>query len=612
MQGFSEENLEKLAAVFPEVMTESRGKDGNVHRAVDFERLRMLLTGEVPDTREYYSFTWAGKREAELLAARPTDSVLRPSLEESVNFPDTENLYIEGDNLEALKVLRKSYMHRVKMIYIDPPYNTGHDFIYRDNFRGSAEEERQVYMFDEEGRRNFSAGNYEENTKARPRYHSDWCSMIYSRLLVAKDFLREDGVIFISIDDNEVMNLRKMCDEIFGESNFVSNIIWQSRTSISNDYEVSLNHNHTLIYAKDRMRLVFGGDPKDSSEYINPDNDPRGAWKLVPIDANHTGGATVYPITNPKTGVDYYPPNGRVWCYNKKTLQSLIADGRIKFGLSDDSSPKRKLYLNERIERGDVKTPSSLLLDAGTTQTGTNEIMTLFGGKKVFSYPKPVEFLRRLISYGAPQNDSIILDFFAGSSTTAHATISLNSQDFGHRKFIMIQLPELCPPNSEAAKAGFSTIADIGRERIKRASHSLIGDTGFRSLHVDSSNFRPEAFISPNEPLTPERLDSLVENIKPDRSPLDLLFMCITDFGLPLSLPYKAETFDGFTLHFYGGLTLAACFDKDISESLVVHLAKLQPEHVIFRDSCFKDSATKINLDQLFRHYAPKAQVKIL
>lgn len=757
MQGYSEQNIERLAAVFPEVITESRDENGNVQRAVDFERLRMLLTGEGSDAREYYAFTWAGKREAELAAMRPTDGVLRPIVDESVNFAETENLYIEGDNLEAMKILRKSYMHRVKMIYIDPPYNTGKDFVYRDNFRGSAKEDRQVYMFDGEGRRNFSARNYEANSAANPRYHSDWCSMIYPRLRVARDFLREDGVIFISIDDNEVMNLRKMCDEIFGESNFVSNIIWQSRTSISSDYEVSLNHNHTLIYAKDRMRIVFGGDPIDSSEYINPDNDPRGAWKLVPIDANHTGGATVYPITNPKTGFDYYPPNGRVWCYNKETLQSMMDDGRIKFGLSDDSAPKRKLYINERIAKGDVKTPSSLLLNAGTTQTGTNEIMTLFGGKKVFSYPKPVEFLRRLITYGAPQNDSIILDFFAGSSTTAHATISLNAQDFGHRKFIMIQLPEPCPKDSEAAKAGFSTIADIGRARIVRSGQKIVAsstlpttkeevdndsqtlqgndsvaesnesrqiylfpseettqrrtvqpvrpdatcssinpiehsgrsgeifnervsavpldserlkdgtgdtaaslrgdrlldgtghhgdmgaasgsgendsrtdeqtsaplttnhyptnhyylDTGFRSLHVDTSNFRPEAFISPDEPLTPERLDASINNIKPDRSPLDLLFMCITDYGLPLSLPYKSEVFDGYTLHFYGGLTLAACFDKNISESLVVHLANLQPEHVIFRDSCFSDSAAKINLAQLLKHYAPKAQVKIL
>ena len=611
MQGFSEQVIDKLAAVFPEVITESLDEEGNTCRAVDVERLRMLLTGEEPSGKEYYAFTWAGKRRAELEAARPTDKVLRPDVEGSVRFGETENLYIEGDNLEALKILRKSYLHRVKMIYIDPPYNTGHDFIYRDNFRGSAAEDRQGFLLGDDGLRNFSRGSYDENTKANPRYHSDWCSMIYPRLKVAKDFLTEDGVIFISIDDNEVMNLRKMCDEIFGESNFVANLVWQSRTSISNDYEVSLNHNYTLIYARDRASLVFGGDPIDTSEYINPDNDPRGAWKLVPIDANHTGGETIYPITNPKTGVDYYPPNGRVWCYNKKTLQKLIDDGRIKFGLSDESAPKRKLYLNERVERGDVKTPSSLLLDAGTTQTGTNEIMALFDGKKVFSYPKPVELLQRLISYGAPHDDSIVLDFFAGSSTTAHAVMLANSQAFGHRKFILVQIPDSTPPNSEAAKSGYSTISQIGQERIRRAANSLIGDTGFRLLKVSSSNLNPNAYITPGQ-LTPEILDSLTENIKSDRSPLDLLFMCITDSGLPLSLPYSAETFEGFTIHFYGGKTLAACFDKNLSQSLIVHLAKLKPERAIFRDSCFANSADKINLRQLFKHYAPNTKVDIL
>lgn len=614
MQGLSEQVIEKLAAVFPEVITESLDEEGNTCRAVDAERLKMLLTGEEPSGKEYYAFTWAGKRRAELEAARPTDRVLRPDVEGSVRFGETENIYIEGDNLEALKILRKSYLHRVKMIYIDPPYNTGHDFVYRDNFRGSAEEDRQMRFDADDGLMNYSAQSYAENTRANPRYHSDWCSMIYPRLKVAKDFLTEDGVIFISIDDNEVMNLRKICDEIFGESNFVANLIWQSRTSISNDYEVSLNHNYTLIYARNRATLVFGGDHIDASEYINPDNDPRGAWKLVPIDANHTGGETVYPITNPKTGVDYYPPNGRVWCYNKKTLQKLIDEGRIKFGLSDESAPKRKLYLNERVERGDVKTPSSLLLDAGTTQTGTNEIMALFDGKKVFSYPKPVEFLRRLISYGAPRNDSIILDFFAGSSTTAHAVMLANSQDFGHRKFILVQIPDPCPPESEAAKSGFSTISQIGQERIKRAANSINSincDTGFRLLKIASSNLNPDVYTAPDE-LTHERLDSLVHNIKPDRSALDLLFMCITDSGLPLSLPYTAETFEGFTIHFYGGKTLAACFDKNLSESLITHLAELKPDRAIFRDSCFADSAAKINLEQLFRHYAPKTKVNIL
>ncbi|MBQ7221171.1 MAG: site-specific DNA-methyltransferase [Synergistaceae bacterium] len=571
------------------------------------------------DDRELYAFTWPGKREAILEAGRPTDKVLRPVVEESVNFEATENLYIEGDNMEAMKILQRSYMRKVKMIYIDPPYNTGHDFIYSDDFAQDEEESREEYgLFDGEGTRNYTMRNYRENTRANPRYHSDWCSMIYPRLMLAHNLLRDDGVIFISIDDNEAANLRKICDEIFGENNFVANIVWQSRTSISNDYEISLNHNHTFIYAKDRPHLVFGGNPIDSSEYINPDNDPRGAWKLVPIDANHTGGDTVYPVRNPKTGRDYYPPNGRVWCYSKAVMQKLIADGRIKFGLADDSSPKRKLYLSERISKGDVKTPSSLIIDAGTTQTGTNEIMGLFDGRKVFSYPKPVEFIRRLVSYGAPKG-GIVLDFFAGSSTTAHAVMSLNASDSGHRKFIMIQLPEPCPPSSEAAKAGYSTICALGRERIRRASLKLAQDfpltagqtdSGFRTLRVDSPNFR-DVFISPDD-LESLDLDSLADNLKPDRSPLDLLFMCITDSGLPLSLSLDSENFSGFTIYTYGSGEIIACFNECLTEDVITHIAQQKPSRAVFRNLGFQDSRTRINLEQVFKYYSPDSGMVII
>ena len=302
------------------------------------------------------------------------------------------------------------------MIYIDPPYNTGNDFVYEDDFAESAAEYlANSGQFDEQGNRLVT------NTESNGRFHTDWLNMIYPRLKVARDLLTEDGVIFISIDDNEVENLKKVCNEIFGEQNFVGNIIWQSRTSISNDDEISTNHNHTIIFSKNREKLSFGGDDIDESDYSNPDNDPRGPWKLVPIDANHVGGDTNYPIRNPKTGVDYYPPNGRIWCYNKSTLDSLMKDNRIKFGLTDDSSPKRKLFLNERKAKGDFKTPSSILLDAGTTKTGTTEIMALFDNHKVFDYPKPTSLLTRLMQYGYVNNNDIVLDFFSGSGTTAHA-----------------------------------------------------------------------------------------------------------------------------------------------------------------------------------------------
>ncbi|MBQ6772705.1 MAG: site-specific DNA-methyltransferase [Synergistaceae bacterium] len=560
--------------------------------------------------QELYELTWPGKHEAIIEAGRPTDKVLRPCIDKSRNFDTTQNLYIEGDNLEALKILQKSYMKRVKMIYIDPPYNTGSDFIYRDDFSQSEFESQESFnLFDESGAKNFTLSNYRENSRTNPRFHSNWLSMIYPRLKLARNLLSDDGVIFISIDDNEQAGLKFVCNEIFGENNFVAQLVWQSRTSISNDYEISLNHNYTLIYASNREKLLFGGDPLDSSEYINPDNDPRGAWKLVPLDANHAGGDTVYPITNPKTGVEYYPPKGRIWVYNQRTMKKLMADGRIKFGLSDDSAPKRKLYINERIAKGDVKTPSSLMLDAGTTQTGTLEIMSLFGCKKVFNYPKPVDFLKRLIQYGTPKG-GIVLDFFAGSSTTAHAVMTLNAQDGGTRKFIMIQLPEECSESSEAFRAGYETICDIGRERIIRAGNGLIGDTGFRVLRLDSANYR-NVYFTP-EDLTQDMLDDLTENIKPDRTGLDLLSGVIAELGLPFSLKYSCEEFEGFTVHYYGGNNIIACFDSGINESLVKFIAKKRPATALFRDSCFEDSKVMINLEQFFRFYAPDTEIKIL
>ena len=353
------ENIEKIGALFPSAVTEMRGEDGSIKKGVNFEMLKQLLSPDVVEGDERYEFTWVGKKQAIAEAARPTNKTLRPVKEDSRNWDTTENLYIEGDNLEVLKILQESYLGKVKMIYIDPPYNTGHDFIYRDNFGMSREEwSEKSGELSEDGDRLF------ENTESNGRVHSDWCIMMYSRLMLARNLLADNGVVFISIDDTEIGSLRKLCDEIFGSNNFVSNIIWQSRTSISNDFEVSLNHNHTVIYSKNRLSLQFGGDSIDQSDYRNPDNDPRGPWKLVPLDANHTGGATVYPITNSKTGVAYYPPNGRIWCYNEVRMNELLKAGRIKFGLNDDSAPKRKLYLEERLAKGDVKTPSSLLLDA--------------------------------------------------------------------------------------------------------------------------------------------------------------------------------------------------------------------------------------------------------
>ena len=608
MQEFSEQVIEKLAAVFPEVITESLDEEGNTRRAVDIDRLKMLLTGEEPSGKEYYAFTWAGKRRAELEAARPTDKVLRPDVEGSVRFGETENLYIEGDNLEALKILRKSYLHRVKMIYIDPPYNTGHDFIYRDNFRGSAKTDRQRYLFGDDGLRNYSAQSYAENKKANPRYHSDWCSMIYPRLKAAKDFLTEDGVIFISIDDNEVMNLRKICDEIFGESNFVAQLVWKSKSGGANDSRFfAVDHEYIIVYARnaDRFTLKLDTEAEVTTSYNRRDDN--GEYSLDRLDKQSLGYIPTldFDITGPD-GKIYRPhqknpehPNAR-WRWSKETVAQRYDELVFENG---------NVYTKNYRKAGAI--PRSLLIDErfGRTRTGKTDLYTLFE-RDIFSSPKPYKLIKHFIQL-ATDSDSIVLDFFAGSSTTAHAVMLANSQDFGHRKFIMIQIPDPTHPNSEAAKSGFSTISQIGQERIRRAANSLIGDTGFRLLKVASSNLNPNTYITPDQ-LTPERLDSLTENIKPDRSALDLLFMCITDSGLPLSLPYSAETFEGFTIHFYGGKTLAACFDKNLSQSLIVHLAKLKPDRVIFRDSCFANSAAKINLHQLFKHYAPNTKVDIL
>ena len=483
------ENFEKLKALFPNCVTESLDKDGNPVRAIDKDLLMQEINSEVVEgQKERYQFNWPGKRDAIRKANAPTTMTLRPCKDESVDFDNTQNLYIEGDNLEVLKLLQNNYLGKVKMIYIDPPYNTGNDFVYNDNFKQDSETFLETSgMFDEDG--NMTLQNFEKNSESNGRFHTDWLNMMYPRLKVARNLLSDDGVIFISIDDNEQANLKKICDEVFGGGNFVSNLIWQSRTSISNDFEISLNHNHTLIYSKKRDLLDFGGDDIDASEYINPDNDPRGPWKLVPLDANHVGGDTIYPVKNPKTGEEFYPPNGRIWCYNKAGMQKLLDDGRIKFGLNDDSSPKRKLFLKERIEKGDKKTPSSIVLDAGTTKDGTVEIMDLFDGVKVFDYPKPVSLLTRLLKYGAPKG-GLVLDFFSGSGTTAHACFVQAIKNV-KCNFICVQLPENLDKSIEKAAIDAKktlkeavkyldsigkkhTICEIGKERLRRAGDQIL------------------------------------------------------------------------------------------------------------------------------------------
>ena len=628
-----EDNITKIAQLFPDCVTETVDeRSGQPKHLIDFEKLKQNLSDSVMSERaERYQFTWPDKSKAILLANSPINATLRPCREDSVDFDNTQNLYIEGDNLDVLKCLKETYLHKVKMIYIDPPYNTGNDFVYEDDFAQSSEEYlANSGQFDEQGNRMFT------NAESNGRFHTDWLNMIYPRLKVARDLLTDDGVIFISIDDNEVENLRKVCDEVFGERNFVGNIIWQSRTSISNDDEISTNHNHTIIYSKKREELKFGGEDIDESDYINPDNDPRGPWKLVPIDANHVGGDTNYPIRNPKTGVDYYPPNGRIWCYNKATLENLMKDNRIKFGITDESSPKRKLFLYERKAKGDSKTPSSLLLDAGTTKSGTTEIMSLFDNKKVFDYPKPTTLIMRLMQYGYLRDNDIIMDFFSGSGTTAHATWMYEINRKIKAKFILVQLPEdldkaLLFASTDAKKTIRCAISlldelqmphlltEVAKERIRRAGKKIKEesslttqdlDTGFRVLKLDSTNMQ-DIYYSPKD-ISQADLFSQVDNVKPDRTGEDLLFQVMLELGATLDSKIETTTVAGKTIYNVAEGYLVACFDPNVTDEVVKVIAQMQPAYAVLRDTSMKDDSTATNFEQIFKTYSPDTVTRIL
>lgn len=609
------QNVENIGNLFPDCITEARDENGKIQKVVDRDRLMQKFSHKIigGGTTERYEFTWVGKNASRVEANTTTNKTLRPCIEESKDWDNTENLYIEGDNLEVLKLLQNSYFNKVKMIYIDPPYNTGNDFIYIDDFAQNIDEyEEAKGSFDEEGNRLF------KNTDTNGRFHSDWCSMIYPRLVLARNLLADDGVIFISIDDNEQANLRKICDEVFGDNNFVANMIWKSRDSISNDKEVSNNHNHTFIYSRVREKLYFGGDKLDKSEYINPDNDKRGPWKLVPIDANHAGGNTVYGIKNPYTEEIYYPPKGRIWAYNEKTFKDLLLDGRIKFGINNNSAPKKKLYYNERINAGDKKTPSSLITDVGTTKEGTNLLNKLFNNKKIFDYPKSVSFIKKIIDFGTKNND-VVLDFFSGSATTAHAVMQLNAEDGGKRKFIMVQLPEKTDEKSEVFKAGYKNICEIGKERIRRAGEKIKEeaglngqdlDIGFRVLKLDSSNMK-DIYYSADE-YDQGMLENMQSNTKEDRTDLDLLFGCLVDWGLELDKPYTIKKINGHNVHIYNDGDLVAYFEKDLDMKTIDEIAKLQALRVVFSDNSFVDSATKINVAEHFKMIAPDTDIKVI
>lgn len=606
------QNIEKIGALFPNCITETADENGKLKKAINFDMLKQMLSDEVAEGDEAYEFTWVGKKEAIVEANKPIRKTLRPCKEESVDWDSTENLYIEGDNLEVLKLLQESYLGKVKMIYIDPPYNTGNDFIYNDDFKMTGEEYADVAgEIDEDGNRMF------KNTDSNGRFHSDWCSMIYSRLMLARNLLSDDGVIFISIDDNELENLKKICEEVFSEVNFIANIIWKHTQQSKNDERhFSRQYNHTLVYAKNKRcvdNFYFERTPEDNKNYNNPDCDPKGAWRSGDVRSPSYRKTLCYEIIAPNGNKIAPPDNG--WRWSEDTLAEKMKTGEIIFK-KDFTGIIRKIYLSDQPGR----TPENLWQGDkfGTTRQASAMIKKLFDDKQVFDTPKPHELIKQMM-FISSYKDSIILDFFSGSATTAHAVMQLNAEDGGHRKFIMVQIQEKTPEKSEAYKAGYKNICEIGKERIRRAGKKIKEenplttadlDIGFRVLKVDESNMT-DVYYSPLE-INQQMLLEQVENIKPDRTDLDLLFGCLLDWGIPLNLPYVSEQIDGFTVHTYNDGDLIACFDKNVSESVIKEIAKRQPLRAVFRDSSFADSPSKINVGEIFKMIAPDTRVRVI
>ena len=604
----SEFTLEALRQIAPSAFTEVRGADGELTQKVDFKVLRELLGDAIADAdEESFGFQWVGKQEAKRAAAEPTRQTLRPVVDDSVDWDTTENLYIEGDNLEVLKLLQRAYLGKVKMIYIDPPYNTGNDFVYEDDFAMSGEEmDEAMGNVDEEGNR------LRRNLDSNPRYHSDWCSMIYSRLLVARTLLANDGVIFISIDDNEVHHLRKICDEVFGAGNFLAQVVWErAYAPINLMKHFSPSHDYIVCYAKDVDLAICNGIPRSSeadARYSNPDNDPRGVWQSDNLSVGPAIEANIYPITTP-SGRVVEPPAGRSWSLSANAFAERLRQNRIWFGSDGNGVPRMKRFLSELRKTGVTPMTIWKYEEVGHSQDATKALAGIFDGKKYFDYPKPVDLIKRCISlYSSP--DSLILDFFSGSATTAHAVMQLNAEDGGKRKYICVQIPEKTPEGSEARKAGYNTICEIGKERIRRAGKKikeeagLMGqdlDTGFRVLRTDSSNME-EVYFEPAG-LEQQNLFTQVDSVKADRSELDLLFGCMVDWGVELSYPLRTEEVDGKHLHIVNEGALVACFDKEISVEAVSRIAELKPLRVIFREECFATDADKLNIYEKFKQF---------
>ena len=666
-------NVAKIAALFPQCVTERLGKDGTAELAIDFDKLRDELSKDLLDgAEERYQFTWPDKRAASRLANTPTDKTLRPDLDASVDFWNTKNLYIEGDNLDVLKVLRENYLGAIKMIYIDPPYNTGNDFVYNDDFAQTREDfKASSGAFDEEG--NQLIDPMQRNTESNGRFHTDWLNMIYPRLKVARDLLAEDGVIFISIDDNEQENLKKVCEEIFGSQNFIAELIWERAYSPKNDARfISNSHDYVLMFAKDINSFVIGRlerTEEANARYSNPDNDPRGPWKPSDMSVKTYTAECDYPITTP-SGRIVEPPAARSWSLSRNAFRERLADNRIWFGTDGNSVPCIKRFLSEL--KFDGMAPTSILFyrEVGHSQEGAKEVTALFGDKGVFDGPKPVRLLQRLITLANLKKDSIVLDFFSGSATTAHALMDMNIENDKHCQFILVQVPEKV---SETKKnQGYETICQIGEERIRRAGKQMRSeidakiasneaaikhfqsaipstsvqlllkedleevarefyhknikpleddnerllklkkdlDIGFRVLKLDSSNMK-DVFYTP-EDFDEGQLQGLVDNIKSDRTPLDLLFQVLPELNIQLSAKIEEKEVNGKKVFFVDGNYLIATFDKDVNESTVTEIAKMKPQYFVMRDASAANDNVLDNFEQIFRHYSPDTVRKIL
>ena len=672
------QNIDKIAALFPNCITEMPDEEKSTHdhkvykRGINFELLRQMLSPDVVDGDEAYEFTWVGKKASIVEANKPIRKTLRPCPEESKNWDDTENLYIEGDNLEVLKLLQESYLGKVKMIYIDPPYNTGNDFIYADDFmRSQDEENRQMGMYDEDENRLF------KNNDSNGRFHSDWCSMMYSRLMLARNLLTDDGAIFMSIDDNERDNLEKLGAEVFGESNYVATFPWRKRTAKS-DVPFGISQDYEWIVCFAKTSKFIARTTGTERKYFETEDYPHQPWRIHDLTTQRTAAErpnSAFTMVNPKTGKEYPVNPLRTWAVTKETFAQYYAEGKIVF--PDDypflniSKPAFRYWKSDDMKKagemfGLMPVSTKLPDNIGMSLDGTKEITDIFNGK-VFSYPKTVELISFFIDIISKiDKDAIVLDFFSGSATTAHAVMQLNAKDGGHRKFIMVQLPEPCDEKSEAYKAGYKNICEIGKERIRRAGEKIKReddcwkcvplnrmdgskpgddttakivktidagdgkppiemvdisknpDVGFRVFKLDDTNMKNVYYSA--EEYSQTNLEDLESNIKEDRTDLDLLFGCLLDWGLPLSMPYRSEKIGNCTVHTYAPGdaalnvpdALIACFDSNVPETIIKEIAKRKPRRAVFRDSSFASSPEKINVFEIFKLYAPDTDVKVI